>query len=148
MRFGSGFLLGLLLGLPAGALVVLFAFPTTPADQGKEMARQLEALTRKLEAANEDRQQLDRKLEQFQKLAEQMTASFTTLEGRFKALAEERQREASSHPVAPALPTATVPLPTPTAPAPPPPPPAAETAPAAPEPAAVEPPAAGAADVR
>jgi len=59
--------------------------------------RQIDELTRRLEAAQEERTRADRQLERFQQLAEQMTTTFAKLEARFKALEEaERVRQASA----------------------------------------------------
>jgi TolA-binding protein len=93
-RFTSGLALGLVLGLPAGALVVRLVAPSQTADSSAVTSPEVELLTRKLEAANEDRQRKEEQIAQFQKLAEQMTASFNNLEQRFKALEEERVRAA------------------------------------------------------
>jgi uncharacterized protein HemX len=104
-RFSSGLTLGLALGIPSGALLALLLMPAAP-DSGNAMAIQVQELTRKLEAAREARERADKQLEQFQTLAEQMTASFKSLESRFKTLEEEqahRDNEAAapkSHPPA------------------------------------------------
>ena len=94
-RFASGLTLGLALGVPSGAVIALLILPPRVADRSGATALQIDVLTRKLEAANDERQRMEQQLQQFQKLAEQMTNSFNTLELRFKALEEEqRVREA------------------------------------------------------
>jgi len=141
LRFGSGVILGLVLGIPAGALLaVLLAPAPAPTDRGATATTlQIQELTRKLEAAREDRLRADKQLEQFQKLAEQMTASFNNLEQRFKALQEE-QRLQEAHPN-PAVPAIVAPPTTPAVP------PAAAAAPGqAPAAAPAAQPAAGQAD--
>ena len=130
LRFSSGLTLGLALGLPTGALLALLLTPSRPAEPNGATALQVQELTRKLEAAKEARDRADGQLEQFQKLAEQMTTSFQSLEARFKALEAEQ-----ATPRAAAPPTATKPPPS----APPPP------TPTVPLPEAAEPPAADAA---
>ena len=113
-RFASGLTLGLALGVPSGAVIALLILPPRVADRSGATALQIDVLTRKLEAANDERQRMEQQLQQFQKLAEQMTNSFNTLELRFKALEEEqRVREARAGD------TRASPPPTPTA-APPP----------------------------
>ncbi len=95
LRFLPGLILGLLLGVPAGVVVGLLVLPPRASDPTNPAAAQIEELTRKLELAKEGKERVDRQLDQFQKLAEQMTASFNTLEQRFKLLEEEqRLREA------------------------------------------------------
>jgi TolA-binding protein len=93
LRFGSGAILGLVLGIPAGAVIALLLLPgSSPTDQAATAtALQVQELTRKLETAKDDRQRVDKQLEQFQKLAEQMTTSFNNLEQRFKALQEDQR---------------------------------------------------------
>jgi TolA-binding protein len=91
MRFTSGLTLGLMLGVPAGALIALLLVPSPPAERDAATSLQVQELTRRLEAAKEDRQRMERQLEQFQALAERMTASFNSLEVRFKALEEEQR---------------------------------------------------------
>ena len=126
LRFSSGLILGLVLGVPAGVLVALLVLPSPAADHGGATALQVQELTRKLEAAKEDRERVDRQLEQFQKLAEQMTASFNSLEQRFKALQDEQQRPPARLPAPAAVaPAPAVPPQPAIAPAAPPPPPAA-----------------------
>lgn len=107
LRFSTGLLLGLLAGLPAGALIALLAFPRTAADSAGTTSLQVQDLTRKLETANVDRSRVDEQLEQFKKLADQMTANFNNLEVRFRALTDERQRDGQPRPtpVHPAPPT-------------------------------------------
>jgi TolA-binding protein len=115
LRFGSGAILGLVLGIPAGAVIALLLLPgSSPTDQAATAtALQVQELTRKLETAKDDRQRVDKQLEQFQKLAEQMTTSFNNLEQRFKALQEDqRLQEAQARRVpAPVVPAPVVPAP-------------------------------------
>src|SRR3990172_7782719 len=91
LRFLPGLLLGLVVGLPAGILLaVLLGLPQGSAPPIAAPS-QIQDLTRKLEQANEAKERADRQLEQFQKLAEQMTVSFNNLERRFKSLEEEQR---------------------------------------------------------
>jgi len=134
-RFSSGLILGLLLGVPGGVLLGLLALPQHT-DQTPATSAHIQELTRRLETAEEDKRRMDRQLEQFQQLTVQMTASFNSLEQRFRAL-EEKERLHGSHTVvsaaSPPAATPRVAVPTPVAP----PPTAEETAPeAASEPAA------------
>ncbi len=86
----------MVLGLSAGTLIGLLAVPPRASDSVATTPLQVQELTRKLETAKEDKERVDRQLEQFAKLADQMTASFSMLEQRFKALEEEqRLREAA-----------------------------------------------------
>ena len=135
LRFTSGLILGLVLGVPAGALIGLLVLPSRPTDSNAATSLQVQELTRRLEAAKDDKQRVDRQLEEFQRLAEQMTASFNSLEQRFKSLEEQRLREARPQP--PPAPVAQAPA----APPPVPPPTPGTQAPAEPA-AAMEPPAA------
>jgi gas vesicle protein len=114
LRFGSGVILGLVLGIPAGALIALLLAPAPPPTDRTATALQVQELTRRLEAAKEDRQRADKQIEQFQKLAEQMTTTFNNLEQRFTALQEaQRAQEARAAqappPTAPAAATPTPP---------------------------------------
>ena len=129
LRFIPGLSLGLALGVPAGALIALLVFPQRPAEQNATTSLQAQELSHRLDLANEDKQRMNRQLEQFGKLADQMTASFNSLEQRFKAL-EEEQRVRDVRAAQPAPP-----------PAPPQPAPALVVAPpvvAAPQPAAAD----------
>lgn len=122
LRFSSGLMLGLVAGVPLGALIGVLMLPVRGTDPGAATSLQVMELTHKLEAAKEDKDRADRQLEQFQKLAEQMTATFKSLEQRFNALEEsehlrDAQRQPASSPAAKA--------PEPTAPAAPTPPPSA-----------------------
>jgi len=122
LRFSSGLLLGLVVGVPLGVLIGVLMLPARGSDPGTATSLQVIELTRKLEAAKEDKERADRQLEQFQKLADQMTATFKSLEQRFNALQEtERLRDAQRQPAG--QPEAKAPEPT--APAPPTPPPSA-----------------------
>lgn len=106
-RFGSGVVLGLVLGIPLGAILVSLLAP--PPDQNARLDFEVRELTRKLEAANEARVRADRQLEEFQKLADQMTRSFENLERRFREL--EAQLQEAEHPSSPATPTVAAPDP-------------------------------------
>jgi hypothetical protein len=127
LRFSSGLILGLLLGVPAGTLIGLLVLPPRAAEPTAANTLQVEELTRKLEIAREENEHVDRQLDQFTKLADQMTASFNNLEHRFKALeAAPTLHEVHNQ----------QPPPSPTAQAPPPPTAAsAATEPAGPTPA-------------
>jgi len=99
LRFSSGLILGLVVGLIAGVLMGIFMLPTRGSDPGAATSLQVIELTRKLEAAKDDKERTDRQLEEFQKLSEQMTATFKSLEQRFNAL-EESQRQHDGQPPA------------------------------------------------
>jgi gas vesicle protein len=102
-RFSSGVLLGLIVGVPAGALCVLLIAPGGAHEPNRQTQLQVEELTRRLESAKEEREQADKQLERFQKLAEQMTTTFNTLEARFRALEDaERTRQTEHAPPLPA----------------------------------------------
>jgi len=108
LRFSSGVILGLVLGIMAGGVIAVLLTPAPPPTDQGAMALQVQELTRKLEAARDDRQRVDKQLEQFQKLAEQMTASFNNLDQRFKALQEEQrlQETAAKQAAVPTVPQA------------------------------------------
>jgi len=110
-RFTSGVILGLVIGLPVGLLIGLLVLPPQP-DPAALTSLEVQDLRRKLEAASYAKDRAERQLEQFQKLAEQMTASFSRLEERFKLLGEQAQ--GAAEPTA-APPTALSPRPTATA---------------------------------
>jgi TolA-binding protein len=113
LRFLPGLILGLLVGLPVGIGVGVLTLAPHGSEQNVGASPLVQDLTRKLEAAKDERDRADRQLEQFQKLADQMTKSFNNLEMRFKLLEEEqRVRDAQAQAAIPAR-----------APAPPPPPP-------------------------
>ena len=120
LRFSSGLILGLVVGVPLGVLIGVLMLPARGSDPGAATNLQIIDLTRKLEAAKEAKERADRQLEQFQKLADQMTATFKSLEQRFNALEEsERLRDAQRQPAS--QPEAKAPEPTvPAAPTPPP----------------------------
>lgn len=98
-RFGSGVVLGLVLGIPLGAILVSLLAP--PPDQNARLEFEVRELTRKLEAANEARVRADRQLEEFQKLADQMTRSFENLERRFRELEAQLSETQTALPAAP-----------------------------------------------
>jgi TolA-binding protein len=132
LRFASGLTLGLALGVPSGALIALLILPGRAADENAAPSAQVQELTHKLEAATEERQRAEHQLEQFQKLAEQMTTSFNNLEARFKALEQEqRLREARLGEARPSPPTPGSAAPPALPPPAPQPPPAAPGEPAA-----------------
>ena len=121
LRFLPGLILGLLFGLPAGMVVGILVLAPHGTEQGVGASSTVQDLTRKLEAAKEARDRADRQLEQFQKLADQMTASFNSLEMRFKLLEEEQrvrevQAQAAEAAVRARVPAAPTPAATATAP--------------------------------
>jgi TolA-binding protein len=121
LRFLPGLILGLVIGLPVGIGVGVLALAPHGTEQSAGTSSLVQDLTRKLEAAKEQRDRADRQLEQFQKLADQMTASFNNLEMRFRLLEEEqRVRDAQLQASQAAIPAR--------APAPPPPVPTATAA--------------------
>jgi len=131
LRFSSGLLLGLVAGVPLGVLIGVLMLPVRGSDPGVATSLQVMELTRKLEAATEAKERAEHQLEQFQKLADQMTATFKSLEQRFSALEEtERLRDAQRPPAS--QPEAKVPAPTPPA-VPTPPPSASQPAAAQPD---------------
>jgi len=91
LRFLPGLILGLLVGLPAGVGIGILALAPHGTEQNAGASSLVQDLTRKLETAKEERDRADRQLEQFQKLADQMTTSFNNLEIRFKLLEEEQR---------------------------------------------------------
>jgi len=119
LRFLPGLILGLLFGLPAGIVVGILVLAPHGTEQGVGASSTVQDLTRKLEAAKEARDRADRQLEQFQKLADQMTASFNSLEMRFKLLEEEQRVREVQAQAAEAAVRARAPTPAVTATAPP-----------------------------
>ena len=91
LRFLPGLILGLLVGLPVGIGVGVLALAPHGSEQNVGASSLVQDLTHKLETAKEERDRADRQLEQFQKLADQMTTSFSNLEMRFKLLEEEQR---------------------------------------------------------
>ncbi len=116
LRFLPGLILGLLIGVPGGIAIGLLVLPRG-VEPNAGTSPLVQDLTRKLEAAKEARERADRQLEQFQKLAEQMTVSFNNLETRFKSL-EEQQRVHAAQPSPPPAPAPRAAAPAPAAPAP------------------------------
>jgi len=118
LRFLPGLILGLLVGLPVGIGVGVLALAPHGREQNAGASSLVQDLTHKLEAAKEERDRADRQLEQFQKLADQMTASFNNLEMRFKLLEEEQHvRDVQAQAAIPArAPAPPPPAPTATAP--------------------------------
>jgi hypothetical protein len=113
-RFSSGLILGLVVGVPAGVLIGMLMLPAPRMDVGAATNARVIELTRRLETATEAKERADRQLEQFQKLADQMTATFKSLEQRFNALEEaQRLHETPRPPAGP--PEAKAPAPEPTA---------------------------------
>jgi len=53
-RFSSGVVLGLAIGLPLGAIIALMAAPSRNSMDAEQVKAQMEALTRRLEAAQQD----------------------------------------------------------------------------------------------
>jgi hypothetical protein len=112
LRFAPGLILGLLFGLPAGIVIGLMLVPAArTVDPNSGMGQQVQELTRKLDAAREDKERTEKQFEQFQKLAEQMTASFGNLEQRFLLL-EEEQRLRDARAPTPVPPASVRPVPT------------------------------------
>jgi hypothetical protein len=109
-RFTSGVILGLVIGLPVGVLIGLLVLPPRP-DPAALTSLEVQDMRRKLEAATYAKDRAERQMEQFQKLAEQMTASFSRLEERFTMLGEQAQGAAAP---TPALAIVPPPVPTPT----------------------------------
>jgi uncharacterized membrane protein len=89
LRFVPGLILGLVIGVPLGGLLAVLLRPAPASDTAAATSAVVQELTRKLEAAREDKLRVDQQLEQFTKLANQMTAGFNALQRRFKALEEE-----------------------------------------------------------
>jgi small-conductance mechanosensitive channel len=90
----TGVLLGFVLGVLSGVLLAGGRGSGSGNQADPAALRQIEELTKRLQIAQEERDQADRQLERFQRLAEQMTSTFKNLEARFAALeAAERARE-------------------------------------------------------
>ncbi len=89
-RFSSGLLVGLVLGIPLGAILSSSLAPVPQADPRLQF--EVRELTRQLEIANESRARAERQLEEFSKLAGQMTKNFENLEQRFRDLEAELAR--------------------------------------------------------
>ncbi|MCX8072730.1 MAG: hypothetical protein N3C12_09800 [Candidatus Binatia bacterium] len=109
-RFSSGIILGLVLGIPFGAILSTILAPPPQADARLQF--EVRELTRQLEAANEARARAEKQLEEFTKLADQMTKSFEKLEQRFRELEAEvasaKIQEASPTGAVLSAPTATL----------------------------------------
>ena len=97
-RFSSGLILGLVVGVLAGVAIAVFMLPPRGIDSGTAMNLQVIELTRKLAGMQEEKERADRQLEQFQKLADQMTTTFKSLEQRFNALDEAQRLRDGQHP--------------------------------------------------
>ncbi|GIW43607.1 MAG: hypothetical protein KatS3mg077_0889 [Candidatus Binatia bacterium] len=112
-RFSSGLILGLILGIPTGALLASALLPNPPADTRLQF--EVRELTRRLEMANEARARAEKQMEEFSKLADQMTKSFENLERRFQELEAELAsvKPPSAAPRPPATPPAETPAPLP-----------------------------------
>lgn len=100
-RFSSGLILGLVLGVLAGVVIGVFMLPPRGTDSGTATNLQVIELTRKLAGMQEAKERADRQLEQFQKLADQMTTTFKSLEQRFNALDEAQRLRDVQHPSSP-----------------------------------------------
>ena len=98
-RFNAGLILGLVIGLPVGLLIGLQVLPQRP-DPAAVASQEVQDLRRKLETATYAKERAERQMEQFQKLAEQMTASFSRLEERFKMLGDQAEGAALPAPTA------------------------------------------------
>ncbi len=103
LRFLPGLIVGLLVGLPLGAIVAVLAFPPSRGESAAT-AVEIQQLSRRLEQAEQDKQALNRQLDDFRKMAERMTASFTDLTQRFNSL-EKEMRAAEQAPPPPSTPT-------------------------------------------
>ncbi len=108
-RFNTGLILGLVIGLPVGLLIGLQILPQRP-DPAAVTSQEVQDLRRKLETATYAKERAERQMEQFQKLAEQMTASFARLEERFKTLGAQAEGAALPAPTG-ALPLHDTPAP-------------------------------------
>jgi hypothetical protein len=115
LRFSSGLLLGLMVGVLAGASLVLL-WKRPPGPEQETLALEVQDLNRRLEDTRGERDRLLRQVEQFEKLASEMTASLASLEQRVTTL-QAAHEEATRHQVEP-TPTRTVREPTPTRPVP------------------------------
>jgi len=115
LRFSSGLILGLILGLVAGASLLLL-WKRPPGAEQETLALQVQDLSRRLEDTRGERDRLLRQVEQFEKLAAQMTAGLTSLAQRVAGVqaAHEEARRRQAEPTA----TRTVRDPTPTQPLP------------------------------
>lgn len=102
-RFSTGLLLGLVAGVAVGALIGVLVAPPHGGDGAQATALQVQELSRKLAAAQEERERADKQLERFAQVAEQMTVTFNRLDERFKALEQQaRALEATTPTAAPA----------------------------------------------
>jgi uncharacterized coiled-coil protein SlyX len=111
LRFLPGLIVGLLLGLPLGAIVTAVLLPSRQ-DQSATTSLEVERLSRRLERAEQDKQALNHQVDEFRTMADRMTASFTDLERRFKALEGEMQGREASSPGPTDTPTPPSPVPT------------------------------------
>jgi len=111
LRFLPGLIVGLLLGLPLGAIVTALLLPARHAESAAT-SLQVEQLSRRLEQAEQDKQALNRQLDEFRTMADRMTASFTELERRFKTLEEEMQAREAAAPSPTSMPATPTPAPT------------------------------------
>lgn len=96
-RFSSGLIVGLVVGVLAGVLIGVLMLPPRGTDSGTATSLQVIELTRKLEGMQEEKERADRQLEQFQKLADQMTTTFKSLEQRFNGLDEAQRLRETQH---------------------------------------------------
>jgi septal ring factor EnvC (AmiA/AmiB activator) len=106
LRFFPGLVVGLLLGLPLGAIVAVMLFPSH-SDTGATTAEIVE-LSRRLADAQRDKESLNRQIDEFRTLAERMTASFSELERRFKTMEDELGHGGQVPPTATIAPSAPV----------------------------------------
>ena len=111
LRFLPGLIVGLLLGLPLGAIATALLLPARHAESAAT-SLQVEQLSRRLEQAEQDKQALNRQLDEFRTMADRMTASFTELERRFKTLEEEMQAREAAAPSPTSMPATPAPAPT------------------------------------
>jgi septal ring factor EnvC (AmiA/AmiB activator) len=111
LRFLPGLIVGLLLGLPLGAIVTALLLPARHVESAAT-SLEVEQLSRRLERAEQDKQALNRQLDEFRTMADRMTASFTELERRFKTLEEEMQAREAAAPSPTSMPATPTPAPT------------------------------------
>jgi gas vesicle protein len=94
-RFFAGLLVGLLLGLPTGAVLTLLAAPL-PSSDSEALSLRVAELSRRLTDAEEEKRLLKHQLDDFRKLAEQMAARFNDVERRFRVLERDLAAQAET----------------------------------------------------
>jgi len=108
-RFSTGVLLGLVAGVAAGLVIGLLVAPSSGGGGAQATALQVQELSRKLAAAQEERERADKQLERFAQLAEQMSVAFNRLDERFKALEQQALALDAATPTAAPAPVAETP---------------------------------------